>query len=359
MNAGAGALLALATSFAVRAHASTDPEGARAAAPISCVSAQFALRAYVTALETGDVTSGAQDPTRIPKAITPLCRQAIDDGRWPGLADELLPRATDASMRSVLCEIAPPEALSAIAAWETAGNDGDDSTRAAYDLPCAMALFRHRAADFTKVVLPRIAASSGCSFSDLPRRLGEGLRTDERVALLPTLDFATRTRSQGRDQLFRVLCQHPAARAQAACQAPEVLEPAWAHEARVRRALPAIGFHVGLAASFALAASLLRRRRGKDWPAVWMSVAATAATSAAVAWIITTRTTSGPGTFGASNAVVPLVVAPLAALGGGVLAWVVIRTARRAALPWCLGHAAVYGLVTAVHTWTRALDRLC
>jgi hypothetical protein len=54
-----------------------------------------------------------------------------------------------------------------------------------------------------------------------------------------------------------------------------------------------------------------------------------------------------------------MVVAPLAAVAGGASAWVFIRAARAAALPWCLLHAAVYGLVTAVHAWTRAWDGLC
>src|SRR5205823_2387902 len=125
-----------------------------------------------------------------------------------------------------------------------------------------------------------------------------------RIRLLPTLDFATRTRAEGRDRLYEVLCQHPATRTQAVCQAPAVLERTWAHEARIHRAAPWIALHVGLAALFALAACLLRYIRGKVWPAPAMSVVATAATAAALAWI-------------------------------------------------------VYAVVTAVHAWTTVWDRLC
>ena len=127
---------------------------------------------------------------------------------------------------------------------------------------------------------------------------------DERIRLLPALDFATRTRAEGRDRLYEILCQQPAARTQPVCQAPAVLERTWAHEARIHRAAPWIALHVGPAALFALAVCLLRYIRGKDSPAPTMSVVATAASAAALAWI-------------------------------------------------------VYAVVTAVHAWTTAWDRLC
>lgn len=356
MKASAGALLALASFSAAQAHALSDADGAVSAAPTSCAAEQFVLRAYVIAVRTGDDTSGAQDPARIPKAITPLCRQAIDNGRWPGLAHELLARASvDPSIKSALCELAPPEALSAIVQWETA----DDRVRSAYELPCAVALFRHRPEDFAKTVWPRLAASDPCAFSDLPARLGEAVSPAERAALLPTLDFATRTHAQGRDRLFGVLCQDAVARAQAACQAPAVLEARWAHQERIKRATPGIAFHLGLSLLFALAACLLRYFLGKNWPALGMSVAATVTTSATVAWIIVAAPTPGAGAVNVLNTVGAMVAAPLAALVGGAVAWAFIRAARAAALPWCLVLAVVYGLVTAVHAWTRAWDQLC
>jgi len=297
----AGVLLALAGWFASPASAAADVEDARSAAPASCVAEQFALRSYVMALQSGDVTSGARDPARIAKALTPLCQQAIDSGRWPGLANELLAHVSDdEAVKRAICAIAPPEALSAIAKWETA----DEDTRASYDLPCAVALFRHRPTDFARVVVPRLGGSGGCAFPSLAARLGEAVGPDERIRLLPTLDFATRTRAEGRDRLYQILCQHPAARTQAVCQAPAVLERTWAHEARVRRAAPWIAFHVGLAVLFALAACLLRYLRGKEWRPSAMSVVATAASAAALAWI-------------------------------------------------------VYAVVTAVHAWTTTWDRLC
>ncbi|HEY4188365.1 MAG TPA: hypothetical protein VGP07_25045 [Polyangia bacterium] len=355
MNASAGALLALAILSTARAHAAPDADGAVSAAPTSCSAEQFVLRAYVIAVRTGDIASGAQDPARIQKAITPLCRQAIDNGRWPGLANELLARAVvDPPTKSTICEIAPPEALSAIVQWETA----DDSVRASYDVPCAVALLRHRPDDFAKVVWPRFA-NGGCAFSELPARLGEAVDPAERPALLPTLDFATRTHAQGRDHLYDVLCQDPSTRAQAACKAPAVMEAQWAHQQRIKRAAPGIALRLGLSLLFALAACLLRYFLGKDWPALRMSIAATAITSATVAWLIAAAPTPGTGAPDTLRTLVAMVVAPLAAVAGGAGAWVFIRAARAAALPWCLLHAAVYGLVTAVHAWTRAWDRLC
>ena len=89
----AGALLALGCGLVSAAHASPEVEDARSAAPASCVAEQYALRSYVIALQSGDVTSGARDPERIAMAITPLCQQAIQNGRWPGLTRELLARA--------------------------------------------------------------------------------------------------------------------------------------------------------------------------------------------------------------------------------------------------------------------------
>jgi hypothetical protein len=272
------------------------------------------------------------------------------------LTTELLARVSaDESLKGVICEIAAPEALPAIVRWETA----DEETRVAYDLPCAVALFRHRPEEFARVVVPRLGGRGGCAFPDLATRLGEAIGVDERIQLLPTLDFATRTRAQGRDRLYDVLCQHPVARAQVVCQAPSVLEPTWAHEARIKRAAPAMVFHVGLAALFALGACLLRYYRGKTWPAAAMSALATAATAAAVAWIIASAETPGAGALNGLNFVLGLVVAPVAALIGGLLAWALIRNARGAALAWCLLHAVVYGAVTAVHVWRGAWDRLC
>jgi len=352
----AGTLLALAFSCVAVAHATPEVEGATAAAPTSCAAAQFALRSYVIALRSGDVTSGARDPGRIAQAITPLCRQAIENGRWPGLANELLARVSqDSATKHAICAIAPPEAWSAIAAWETA----DEETRAAYDLPCAVALFRHRPEEFARVVVPRLGGSGGCAFPDLATRLGEAVGVYERIKLLPTLDFATRTRAQGRDRLYDVLCQHPAARAQAVCQAPSVLEPAWAHAARIKRSTPAMVFHVGLSVLFAMATCLLRYHRARTWPAAAMSAIATAATAAAVAWIIASAETPGAGALKGLNFVLGLVAAPVAALIGGLLAWALIRNARGAALPWCLLHAVIYGVVTAVHVWRGTWDRLC
>jgi hypothetical protein len=353
---GVGALLALACSGAAVARAAPEIEDATTAAPVSCAAEQFALRSYVIALRSGDVTSGARDPARIAKAMTPVCLQAIQNGRWPGLAQELLRHVSeDVSVKPVLCDLAPPEAWSAIVAWETAGEEA----RFAYDLPCAVALFRHRREDFVKVVGPRLAGGGGCAFPDLAARLGEAVRPDERVPLLPTLDFATRTHAEGRDRLYGVLCQHAVARTQAACRAAAVLEPTWAHQARVRRASPRIAFHVALAALFALAACWLRYRRAKTWPALGMSVAATAATAGMVAWIVASAPAPGAGALNGLNIVLALVAAPVSGLFGALLAWAFIRAARGAALPWCLLHALIYGVVTAVHAWTSTWDRLC
>jgi hypothetical protein len=302
------------------------------------------------------VTSGARDAARISNAITPLCRQAIESGRWPGLASELLAHVSDdPALERVICAIAPPEAGSAIARWETA----HEKARAAYDVPCAVALFRHRPEDFERVVVPRLGGSGGCAFPDLATRLGEALGPGERIKLLPTLDFATRTRAQGRDRLYDVLCQHPAAHSQALCQAPAVLEPTWAHEARIRRASPRIALHVGLAVLFGLATSLLRHFRGKNWPARGMSVAASAATAAALAWIIAGAPTPGAAPPAAPSHVVATVATLLAALVGGALAWALIGAARRVALTWCLVHAVVYAVVMTLHAWATASDRLC
>ena len=183
---GAAALLALAFSSAAMAQAAPEGEGATTAAPISCAAEQFALRSYVIALRSGDVTSGARDPARIAKAISPLCRQAIENGRWPGLANELLAHVSDdVAVKGAICALAPPEAWSAIVAWETAGEEA----RAAYEVPCAVALFRHRPDDFAKVVVPRLAGGDPCTFPDLAARLGEAVGADERIRLLPTLDF--------------------------------------------------------------------------------------------------------------------------------------------------------------------------
>lgn len=352
----AGALLTLTCWFASQASAAPDVEGATSAAPISCVAEQFALRSYVMALQSGDVTSGARDPARIAKAITPLCRQAIDGGRWPGLANELLAHvSTDEAVKSATCAIAPPEALAAIVEWETA----PEAARASYDLPCAVALFRHRPEDFARVLVPRLGGSGGCVFPPLAVRLAEALGADERIKLLPTLDFATRTRAQGRDRLYEVLCQHPAARTQAVCQAPAVLERTWAHEARIRRAAPWIALHVGLALLFALAACLLRYFRGDAWPASALSVVATAATAVALAWIVASAPAPGDRASSVMNSPAAMVAASVAALVGGLLAWALVRAARRVALAWCLSQAVLYAVVTAVHVWKSTWDRLC
>ncbi|HEY8926235.1 MAG TPA: hypothetical protein VIU64_17755 [Polyangia bacterium] len=357
VEGGAGALLALlGCCFTSAAVAAPDEENARSAAPVACTAEQFALRAYVIALESGDVTSGARDPARLVEAITPSCRQAIANGRWPGLTNELLAHAAgDGAVKRVLCAIAPPEALSAIAEWERA----DDETRGAYDVPCAVALFRYRPEDFARVVVPRLSGGGGCEFSLLPMFLGEALRPDERIGLLPTLDFATGTRARGRDHLYEVLCQHPAARTKAACQTPAVLEPTWAHEARIRRATPWIAFHVGLAVLFALGVCLLRYYRGKGWPGPASSGLATAATAAAVTWIVASADTPGAGALNGMNIVLAVVASPVAALIGGALAWILVRAAPSLALLWCLLHAVVYAAVTAVHVWRNAWDRLC
>jgi len=342
--------------FASAAVATPDVEDARSAAPVSCAAEQFALRAYVIALESGDVTSGARDPARMVEAITPSCRQAIENGRWPGLANELLAHAAgDGAVKRVVCALAPPEALSTIAEWERA----DEGARAAYDLPCAVALFRHRPEDFARVVVPRLGGSGGCAFPDLAARLGEALRPDERIKLLPTLDFATGTRAQGRDRLYEILCQHPAAHAQAVCLAPAVLEPTWAHEARIRRTIPWIAFHVGLAVLFALGVCLLRHLRGEGWPGPGSSALATAATAAAATWIIASAGTPGGRALNGMYILLAMVAAPVAALVGGLLARAAVRAAPGLALPWCLAHAVVYGVVTAVHVWKTAWERLC
>jgi len=354
LHPGAGVLLAVAW-FVSPAWASAELEGAKAAAPVSCVAAQFALRAYVIALQSGDAATAARDPALIVQAITPSCRDAIQGGRWPGLAAELLNQASaDPQAKPALCAIAPPEAWAAIALWEGASEEA----RATYDLPCAVALFRHRPEDFTRIVVPRLGGGGGCAFPDLAARLSEALAPDERVALLPTLDFATRTRARGRDRLYQSLCQHPAARTQAVCQAPAALEPTWAHQARIERAIPAIAFHVGLAVLFALAVVLLRHFRGPGWPAVGMSVVATAGTTATVVWIVATKAT-GDGALNILNDLVAIVAMPVAALLAGLVARAFIRSARGAALPWCLVHAVVYGVITSVHVWAGGMDRLC
>ena len=355
VRAALGALLAVA-AFAAPAPASPDREGATSAAPISCVAEQFALRSYVISRQSAAVTSGDRDPARIVEALTPVCGQAIQGGRWPGLAHELLAHASeDPAVKRVICELAPPEAWSAVVTWESA----DEETRAAYDLPCAVALFRHRPEDFTRVVVPRLGGAGGCSFPDLAARLGAAVAPAERLQLLPTLEFATRTHAQGRDRLFAVLCEHPAARTQAVCQAPAVLEKTWAHEARIERARTPMALHLGLAALFALAACLLRHYRGTDWPAVTMSVIATVAATAMVTWAITTAPTPGAGPPNARHLVMGVVATPVAALFGALVAWAFIRSARGAALPWCLLHAALYGAVGAFHAWNGAWDRLC
>jgi hypothetical protein len=120
-----------------------------------------------------------------------------------------------------------------------------------------------------------------------------------------------------------------------------------------------MAFHIGLAALFALATCLLRYFRGKTWPALGMSVVATAATAATLAWIIASAPTPGEGSVNAVNFVVAMIATPVAALVGGLLAWALIRAVRAAALAWCLSHAVVYGVVTAVHAWTSVWDRLC
>jgi hypothetical protein len=334
------------------ASASADADDARSAAPASCVAEQFALRSYVIALESGDVTSGARDPARIARAITPLCQEAIQNGRWPGLANELLVRASDdPAVKRVLCAIAPPEALSVVTTWEAANDDA----RASYDVPCAVALFRHRPEDFARIVVPRLGGSGGCAFPDLAARLGEALGAAERIKLLPTLDFATRTRAAGRDHLHEVLCEHPAARANPICQAPAILETTWAHEARIARATPWIALHVGLAVLFTLSVCLLRYHRGKDWPGSKTSAAATAATAAAATWIVIGAKTSGVAAPTATD----MGVVVVAALAAGSLAWAVVRAAPRVALAWCLFHALAYGVVAGLHAWTSAWDRLC
>lgn len=351
-----GALLAFACGFAFPVAAAPDEEGATSAAPIACTAEQFVLRSYVIALQSGDVTSGARDPERIARALTPPCRQAIDNGRWPGLAEELLAHASnDEAVKRAVCAIAPPEALAAITEWETAAEDA----RASYDVPCAVALLRHSPEAFSRVVGPRLGGAGGCAFPDLAARLGESVGPDERIKLLPTLDFATSTRAQGRDRLYQVLCQHPAARTQAVCQAPPALEPAWAHDARIARATWGIALHVGEALLFALAVALLRRFRGQRWPALAMSILASTATFAALAWIVASAPPLGVDASHVMGAWLAMVATLVAALAGGLLAWAVIRSARGAALAWCLSHALVYGVVTAIHAWTSAGDRLC
>lgn len=351
-----GALLAFGLTCSVQARASSEEEGASSAAPTSCVVEQFALRSYVTALRTGDTTTPARDPARLPQAITPLCRQAIESGRWPGLATELLSRVSgDPSLKKVICQLAPPEAFSAIIAWESK----EDDDRSGYDVDCAVALFRHRTDDFKRIVWPRLSAGAGCAFSPVALQLGSALRPEERVALLPVLDFATNTRGEGRDSLYSSLCEHPAARTQAACQQPAALEPRWAREARVKRAVPWIAFHAGLALLFALAASLLWRSRREDWPAVSMGVSATMATSATITWILVSAPTPGGGALNGLNLVAAILMAPLVAVIAGAVAWASLRKARDAALPWCLLLAAIYGIVNAMHAWTTAWDQLC
>ena len=347
-----GALLAFALGYVVQAHAASETEGAGAAAPSSCVAEQFALRSYVTALRTGDVSSSARDLASLPQTITPLCRQAIENGRWPGLATELLSHvSSDPSLKKVICQIAPPEALSAIIAWQ--GEQG--SARSDHEVDCAVALFRHRPEDFRRIVWPRLGGGAGCAFSPLAVELASALPPEERLALLPVLDFATKTRAEDRDSLYGLLCQHPAARAQATCQAPAALESQWAHEARVKRATPAICLHVGLAFLFALMASLLWKFRRQEWPAFSMGVTATIATTATITWILVSSPTAGSGALNGLHLAIAILVAAIA----GVIAWAYLRKARSAALPWCLVHAVIYGVVSATHAWTTAWDRLC
>lgn len=351
-----GAVLVFALAYSMQAHASPEGEGAGAAAPTSCVAEQFALRSYVTALRTGDLTSSARNLASLPQTITPLCRQAIENGRWPGLATELLTHvSSDPSLKKAICQIAPPEALSAIIAWQ--GEQG--SARSDYEVDCAVALFRHRPEDFRRIVWPRLGAGAGCAFSPLSIELASALRPEERLPLLPVLDFATTTKAEDRDALYALLCQHPAARTQATCQAPAVLEGQWAHQARVKRATPAICLHAGLAFLFALIASLLWKFRRQEWPAVSMGVTATIATAATITWILVSSPTAGSGALNGLNLALAIPLTPLVATVAGAIAWAYLRKARAAALPWCLVHAAIYGVVSATHAWTTAWDRLC
>jgi len=356
LDAAAPAALAFVLTCPVQVHASPEGEGAWEAAPTSCVVEQFALRAYVTALRSGVANSPARDPARLSQAITPVCRQAIQNGRWPGLATELLSRVPDEpALQNVLCQIAPPEALSVIATWE--GKEGD--ARRGYDVACALALFRYSPAEFKRVVWPRLTAGTGCAFAPLAVPFIAALRPDERLGLLPLLDFATQTRARDRDRLYDLLCQHPAAREQTPCQAPAALETEWAREARLKRAVPGIVLHSGLALLFAVAASLLWKFRRQSWPAVGMGVAATIATSATLTWIHLLAPAAGsaaPGGPAATSAI--FVVLSVAAVSGAG-AWTFLRRFAAAALPWCLAHAIVYALARAIHAWTAATNQLC
>jgi len=254
-------VLAFALACVNCARASADEEGAWAAAPTSCVVEQFALRSYVTSLRSGDVTLPARELAQLAQGITPLCSQAIENGRWPGLATELLSHASgDPSMKKVICQIAPPEALSAIVEWE----EDDEGTRSGYDVDCALALFRYRPADFKRRVWPRLTSRTGRQLAPLAHALSAALHPDERLALLPLLDFTTENRVQGRDDLYGVLCQSALASAQPACHAPAALEEQWAHEGRVQRAATRVGLLAGLALLFVLTATVLWKTRRRS-----------------------------------------------------------------------------------------------
>ena len=336
--------------------AATTPVGDRnnAEAPAACEYAALVLK-YVLAFRAGDTAQGVRDPTRIRQVMTPECRRAVKEGKWPALARTLLSlAAADDVFKYETCEIAPPEALLTITDWEKA------SPNFGYDTPCAVALLRGRPADFEKIVVPRlIDTSDECRRVGRAAQIAERLHPEERGILLPTLEAATATRAQGRDSLYTVVCKGEPARSANACHARPALEGQWAKEARFRRAVPESAFHAGLAFFYGLACFVLWFRFPRVWPATAMGVLGTAGVCIALAWLIMTAPTPGAGALNVVGYLGAMIATPAAALAGALIAWAAIRVIKIPALAWCLAQVVLYPIVTIANVWSHTGAGLC
>ena len=118
--------------------------------PPACVGPARVLK-DILVMGPGDASGPMSAPYRIREALTPGCKAAVAEGRWPGLTRTLVSFAAhDDAIKNEICEIAPPEALPWIAEWEP------HLDHPAYEATCAAALLRGSRADFDHIVAPRL-----------------------------------------------------------------------------------------------------------------------------------------------------------------------------------------------------------
>lgn len=336
-------------------QASGEPPSA--SAPAVCARAQAVLDrmdGYAKLDATGTL---AIDANRFREVVDPPCRHAIEQGHWPVLRQRLLSLAdASPSLRAMACETLPRGLGPVISDWETSG----ERVRDGYDVACATALLRSDPQAFARVVAPRLTAAAGCNLAHLTTGLAEALDTRERGVLLPALAHATRARLLGRDELYGRVCTNESLRAEAPdCRAEPRLEERWIWEARLRRAMPVLAWHIGGALLYGVLCLVLWAKLRSRWPGTAMSRVGTMATVAFAAWSVVTAARGGEGALSAMNFVAGMIALPVAALGGAVLAWVGVRALKIPPLPWCLAQMVLYGVVSACYVWEHTWWALC